>query len=76
MGALGPDTSMPAASHELVSLTGQLRKTHPAEIWDNEYIIASPALASFRSRTGPRAVLLAVLVFLILAMRAPISAGC
>lgn len=68
-GRLAPDTSMPAASHELVSLTGQLRKTHPAEIWDNEYIIVSPG-ARFLSLAdgGPVLVLLAVLVFLILAI--------
>ncbi|WP_263358308.1 ABC transporter permease [Acidicapsa ligni] len=41
-GRLAPGVSAKTAEQELLSLTNQLRKVHPKDIWDNEYIRTDP----------------------------------
>jgi predicted permease len=41
-GRLAPGISAKVAEQELLSLTNQLRKQHPKDIWDNEYIRSDP----------------------------------
>jgi predicted permease len=41
-GRLAPGVSAKAAEQELLALTNQLRKIHPKDIWDNEYIRSDP----------------------------------
>lgn len=41
-GRLAPGVSVKAAEQELLALTNELRRQHPKEIWDNEYIHIDP----------------------------------
>jgi predicted permease len=41
-GRLAPGVSAKACEKELLALTNQLRKIHPKDIWDNEYIRSDP----------------------------------
>jgi predicted permease len=68
-GRLAAGVSMSMAKQELLSLTNQLRKLHPAEIWDHEYIVVTPGAHFLSLEDGaPVLALVGLLVFLILAI--------
>lgn len=69
-GRLAPGFSPSMAEQELLSLTNQLRKLHPAVIWDHERIIVSPGAHFFPpdQDAAPVLALVALLVLLILAV--------
>ena len=68
-GRLAPGVSTLSAEQEMLSLTNQLRKIYPTEIWDHEFIVITPG-AHFLSFEGgpPVLALVGLLVFLILAI--------
>jgi putative ABC transport system permease protein len=69
-GRLAPGVSVQAATQELLALTNQLRKLYPKVIWDNEYIVVSPAAHFFAvdNNAPPILALVSMLVLLILAV--------
>ena len=69
-GELAPGVSAPAAAQELLVLTNQLRKQHPQDIWDNEFIFISPGghLQVMKPEMYQVAAMVAVLCLLILAV--------
>jgi predicted permease len=68
-GRLAPGVSTSMAKQEMLSLTNQLRRLYPTEIWDREYIAVTPG-AHFLSLEDGRPVLplVGLLVLLILAI--------
>jgi predicted permease len=69
-GRLAPGISPKVAEQELLSLTNQLRKQHPKDIWDNEYIRSDPGAHDQLMQPDMLIAMSAVggLVFLILAV--------
>jgi predicted permease len=69
-GRLAPGVTAKAAAQELLSLTNELRREHPKEIWDNEYIHidAGGHLQVMRPDMYQVAAMVAVLTLLILAV--------
>ncbi|NYF89881.1 ABC transporter permease [Tunturiibacter empetritectus] len=66
-GHLAPGVSPSRAEHELLALTGQLRKLYPAVIWDHERILVTPGAHFFSFEDGmPVLAFAALLVLLIL----------
>lgn len=69
-GRLAPGVSREAAAQELLALTNQLRKEHPKEIWDNEYIDVQPGghMQVMQADMYRVAAMVGVLTLLILAV--------
>jgi len=69
-GRLAPGVTIQAAEDELRTLTGELRRQHPKDIWDNEYLHISPGghLQVMQPQMYQVAAMIAVLTLLILAV--------
>jgi predicted permease len=69
-GRLAPGVSAKTAGQELRSLTDELRRQHPKDIWDNEYIQISPGghMQVMQPEMYQVAGMVAVLTLLILAV--------
>jgi predicted permease len=69
-GRLAPGVSEKAAEQELLALTNELRRQHPKDIWDNEYIQSSPGghLQVMKPEMYQVAAMVALLTLLILAV--------
>jgi predicted permease len=69
-GRLAPGVTEKVAEQELRALTDQLRKQHPAAVWDNEFIQSSPGghLQVMQPDMYRIAAMVAVLTLLILAV--------
>jgi len=69
-GRLAPGVSAKAAEQELRALTNELRRQHPKDIWDNEYIQSSPGghLQVMQPEMYQVAAMVATLTLLILAV--------
>lgn len=67
---LAPGVTAKMAEQELLSLTNELRREHPKEIWDNEYIRSDPGghLQVMRPEMYQVFAMVAVLTLLILAV--------
>ncbi|MDW5266328.1 MULTISPECIES: ABC transporter permease [Acidobacteriaceae] len=65
---LAPGVTAKMAEQELLALTNELRRQHPKEIWDNEYIRSDPGghLQVMRPEMYQVAAMVAVLTLLIL----------
>lgn len=69
-GRLAPGMTAKMAESELLSLTNELRRHHPKDIWDREYIQSSPGghLQVMQPEMYRIAAMVAVLTLLILAV--------
>src|ERR1035437_1055023 len=69
-GRLAVGLSAKTAEQELRALTNQLRRQHPKDIWDNEYIQSSPGghMQVMQPEMYQVAAMVAVLTLLILAV--------
>ena len=69
-GRLAPGVTEKVAEQELRALTDQLRKQHPAAVWDNEFIQSSPGghLQVMQPEMYRIVAMVAVLTLLILAV--------
>jgi predicted permease len=69
-GRLAPDVSAKTAGEELRTLTNELRRQHPKDIWDNEFILVSPGghMQVMKPEMYQAAEMVAVLTLLILAV--------
>ncbi len=69
-GRLAPGVSAKAAEQELRALTDELRRQHPKDIWDNEFIQSSPGghLEVMKPEMYQVAAMVALLTLLILAV--------
>lgn len=69
-GRLAPGVTPKAAEQELLSLTNELRRRHPAAIWEGEFIQSSPGghLQVLQPNMLKVVAMIAVLTFLILAV--------
>ena len=69
-GRLAPGVNAVAAAQELRALTNELRRQHPKEIWDNEYIDIAPGghLEVMKPDMVRIAAMVGVLTLLILAV--------
>jgi predicted permease len=69
-GRLVPGVSAKIAEQELRTLTNELRRQHPKDIWDNEYIQSSPGghMQVMQPEMYQVAAMVAVLTLLILAV--------
>lgn len=69
-GRLAPGVSAKAAAQELRTLTNELRREHPKDIWDNEFISISPGghMQVMQPEMYQVAAMVAVLTLLILAV--------
>jgi predicted permease len=69
-GRLAPSASAKAASQELRTLTNELRRQYPKDIWDNEFIFISPGghMQVMQPEMYQVAAMVAVLTLLILAV--------
>jgi predicted permease len=69
-GRLAPGATPKAAEQELRALTDELRRQHPKDVWDNEYIQSSPGghLQVLQPEMARVAAMVAVLTLLILAV--------
>jgi predicted permease len=69
-GRLAPGVTAKTAAPELLSLTNELRKQHPKQIWDNEYIHIDPGghLQVMQPEMYQVAAMVGVLTLLILAV--------
>ena len=69
-GRLAPGVSAKGAEQELRALTDELRRQHPKDIWDNEYIQSSPGghLQVMKPEMYQIAAMVALLTLLILAV--------
>ena len=69
-GRLAPGASAKTAGEELRTLTNELRRQHPKDIWENEFILISPGghLQVMQPDMYQVAVMVAVLTLLILAV--------
>jgi predicted permease len=69
-GRLAPGVTAKAAEQELLSLTNELRREHPKEIWDKEYIHSEPGghLQVMQPDMYQVAAMVSVLMLLILAV--------
>ena len=69
-GRLAPGMTPKMAEDELLSLTNELRRQHPKDIWDKEYIQSSPGghLQVMQPEMYRIAAMVAVLTLLILAV--------
>jgi predicted permease len=67
---LAPGVSAKMAEQELLSLTNELRRQHPKEIWDREYIHSDPGgyLQVMQPEMRPVVAMVAMLALLILAV--------
>jgi predicted permease len=67
---LAPGVTAKMAEQELLALTNELRRQHPKEIWDNEYIRSDPGghLQVMKPEMYQVATMVAVLTLLILAV--------
>ncbi len=67
-GRLAPGVTAKTAAQELLALTNELRKQHPGDIWDNEFIHIDPGghLQVVRPEIYRAAAIVAVLTLLIL----------
>jgi len=67
---LAPGVTAKLAEQELLTLTNELRRQHPKEIWDNEYIHSDPGghLQVMQPEMYQVAAMVAVLTLLILAV--------
>jgi predicted permease len=69
-GRLAPGVTVTAAEEELRTLTGELRRQHPKDIWDNEHLHISPGghLQVMQPQMYQVSAMIAVLTLLILAV--------
>ena len=69
-GRLAPGVSAKTAGEELRALTNELRRQHPKDIWDNEFIQVSPGghMQVMKPEMYQVAAMVAVLTLLILAV--------
>ena len=69
-GRLAPGVSVKTAGQELRALTDELRRQHPKDIWDNEFIFISPGghMQVMQPEMYTVAAMVAVLTLLILAV--------
>ncbi|HEY9127829.1 MAG TPA: ABC transporter permease, partial [Acidobacteriaceae bacterium] len=69
-GRLAPGVSAKAAGEELRALTDELRRQHPKDIWDNEFIFISPGghMQVMQPEMYRVVAMVAVLTLLILAV--------
>ena len=69
-GRLAPGVPAQAAAQELLALTSELRRQHPKDIWDHEYIQISPGghMQTLPAEIYPVVGMVAVLTLLILAV--------
>jgi predicted permease len=69
-GRMGPGVTAKSAAQELLALTNELRRQHPKEIWDKEYIQIDPGghLQVMQPDMYRIAAMVAVLTLLILAV--------
>jgi predicted permease len=69
-GRLAPGVTQTMAAQELKALTGELRKLHPKDIWDDEYIDIHPGghLQVMQPEMYKVAAMVALLTLLILAV--------
>jgi predicted permease len=69
-GRLAPGVTIDAAEDELRTLTRELRRQHPKDIWENEYLHISPGghMQVMRPDMYQIAAMIAVLTLLILAV--------
>ncbi|HEY7389703.1 MAG TPA: ABC transporter permease, partial [Bryobacteraceae bacterium] len=69
-GRLAPGVTMAGAEQELRALTNELRREHPAAVWDNEFLQVSPGghLQVMRPEMYQVAAMVGVLTLLILAV--------
>src|ERR1017187_1764252 len=69
-GRLAPGASAKIAEQELRALTDELRRQHPKDIWDNEFIQSSPGghMQVMQPEMYQVAAMVAVLTLLILAV--------
>jgi len=69
-GRLAPGVTAKMAEQELLTLTNELRRQHPKDIWDNEYIHSDPGghLEVMQPEMYRVAVMVALLTLLILAV--------
>ena len=69
-GRLAPGVTAPMAEHELLALTNELRRQHPKDIWDGEYIKSDPGghLQVMQPEMYRVAAMVALLTLLILAV--------
>lgn len=69
-GRLAPGVSAKMAEQELLALTNELRRQHPKDIWDNEYIQSSPGghMQVIQPQMYLVAAMVSVLTLLILAV--------
>ena len=69
-GRLAPGVTQKTAAQELLALTNELRRQHPNDIWDNEYIDIHPGgrMQVMQEMMYQVAAMVAVLTLLILAV--------
>src|ERR1039457_4054279 len=69
-GRLAPGVSAKTAELELRALTDELRRQHPKDIWDNEYIQSSPGghMQVMQPEMYQVAAMVGVLTLMILAV--------
>ena len=69
-GRLAPGVTIAGAEQELQALTNELRREHPAAVWENEFLQVSPGghLQVMRPDMFQVALMVAVLTLLILAV--------
>lgn len=69
-GRLAPGVKAPVAEQELRGLTKELRKQHPKDIWDHEYLQSSPGghLQVMQPAMFQVAAMVSILTLLILAV--------
>jgi hypothetical protein len=69
-GRLAPGATAKTAAQELLALTNELRRQHPNDIWDNEYIDIHPGgrMQVMQEMMYQVAAMVAVLTLLILAV--------
>lgn len=69
-GRLAPGVTAQMAEHELLALTDELRRQHPKDVWDGEYIKSDPGghLQVMQPEMYQVAAMVALLTLLILAV--------